>query len=72
MPTSTPPSDPFGPYTAPDTTVCVVEVVVPPGWRVRVVEGAEFRVRLSPADAESNDDGDSNNVSPNQSRGGNP
>ncbi len=61
--------DPFGPYTADIEPVRLVEVEVPPGWRVRVVEGTEFQVRLSAIEAESDDDGDSNNVSPPQSRG---
>jgi hypothetical protein len=61
--------DPFGPYTADVEPVRLVEVEVPRGWRVRVVEGTEFRVRLSAIEAESDDDGDSNNVSPPQSRG---
>jgi hypothetical protein len=61
--------DPFGPYTTAEEPARLVEVEVPPGWRVRVVEGAEFSVRLSSIDAESDDQGDSNNVSPNQSRG---
>jgi hypothetical protein len=65
-------SDAFGPYVGEADPVSLVEVVVPPGWRVRVVEGGEFRVRLSPIQAESEDDTDSVNVSPNQSRGGGP
>ena len=63
------PSDPFGPYTTDLEPARIVEVEVPPGWRVRVIEGTEFQVRLSGIDAESDDDGDSNN-SPGQSRGG--
>ena len=46
-------TDPFGPYTVQDEPARLVEVEVPPGWRVRVVEGTEFRVRLSAVDAES-------------------
>jgi hypothetical protein len=62
--------DPFGPYAPEAESVSLVEVTVPPGWRVRVVEGGEFQVRVSPIEAESEDGADSVNVSPNQSRGG--
>ena len=64
------PSDPFGPYTTEVEPARLVEVEVPPGWSVRVIEGTEFQVRLSGIDSESDDDGDSDNVSPQQSRGG--
>jgi len=63
-------NDPFGPYTADIEPARLVEVEVPSGWRVRVIEGTEFQIKLSSIDAESDDQGDSNNVSPNQSRGG--
>ena len=62
-------SDAFGPYATEIEPVRLVEVEVPPGWRVRVVEGTEFQIRLSSIEAESDDDGDSVNVSPGQSRG---
>lgn len=61
--------DPFGPYSTDGQPVRLVEVEVPPGWRVRVIEGSEFQVRVSAIEAESDDDGDSVNVSPSQSRG---
>jgi hypothetical protein len=61
--------DPFGPYTEDIAPPCLVEITVPSQWRVRVVEGAEFNVRLLAIEAESDDDGDSDNVSPNQPRG---
>ena len=47
----------------------LVEIEIPPGWRVRVIEGSEFQVRLAAIEAESDDDGDSNGVSPSQSKG---
>jgi hypothetical protein len=62
-------TDAFGPYTETDT-VKLVEVEVPPNWRVRVIEGTDFQVRLSSIEAESDDEGDSVNVSPNQSKAG--
>ncbi len=62
-------TDPFGPYTTDGEEARLVEVEVPRGWRVRVIEGSEFQVRLSSIAAESDDDGDSVNVSPSQSRG---
>jgi len=62
-------SDPFGPYPTEVEATRLVEVEVPPGWRVRVIQGAEFQIRLLPLEAESDDDGDSVNVSPSQSRG---
>jgi hypothetical protein len=59
--------DPFGPLAAEAEAIRLVEIEVPPGWRVRVIEGSEFQVRLSAIEAESDDDGDS--VSPTQSKG---
>jgi hypothetical protein len=61
-------SDPFGPLAAEAEAIRLVEIEVPPGWRVRVIEGSEFQVRLSAIEAESDDDGDSG-VSPSQSKG---
>jgi hypothetical protein len=61
--------DAFGPYTETET-VKLVEIEVPPNWRVRVIEGTEFQIRLSSIESESDDDGDSINVSPNQSKAG--
>ena len=61
-------TDPFGPYVEP-VAVKLVEIEIPPNWRVRVIEGTEFQVRLSSIEAESDDDGDSVNVSPIQSKG---
>lgn len=63
------PADPFGPYSTEVEPTQLVEIEVPPGWRVRVIQGAEFQVRLLPIEAESDDDGDSVNVSPPESRG---
>jgi hypothetical protein len=62
-------SDPFGPLAAEPEATRLVEIEIPPGWRVRVIQGSEFQVRLSPIEAESDDDGDSVNVSPSQSKG---
>ena len=62
-------SDPFGPYTETEP-IQLVEVEVPPNWRVRVIEGTEFQVRLASIESESDDEGDSINVSPNQSKAG--
>jgi hypothetical protein len=61
--------DPFGPLAAEAEAIRLVEIEVPPGWRVRVIEGSEFQVRLSAIEAESDDDGDSGGVSPTQSKG---
>ena len=69
LPNSSTSSDPFGPYTDAES-VKLVEVEVPPNWRVRVIEGTEFQVRLTSIESESDDDGDSVNVSPNQSKAG--
>lgn len=62
-------SDPFGPLAAEAEAIRLVEIEIPPGWRVRVIEGSEFQVRLAAIEAESDDDGDSNGVSPSQSKG---
>ena len=62
-------SDPFGPLAGEPEATRLVEIEIPPGWRVRVIQGSEFQVRLSPIEAESDDDGDSVNVSPSQSKG---
>jgi hypothetical protein len=62
-------SDPFGPYTETEP-IQLVEVEVPPNWRVRVIEGTQFQVRLASIESESDDEGDSINVSPNQSKAG--
>lgn len=62
-------ADPFGPLAAETEAIRLVEIEVPAGWRVRVIEGSEFQVRLSAIEAESDDDGDSNGVSPSQSKG---
>ena len=62
-------SDPFGPLAAEAEAIRLVEIEIPPGWRVRVIEGSEFQVRLAAIEAESDDDGDSNGVSPGQSKG---
>jgi len=61
--------DAFGPYVDSET-VKLVEIEVPPNWRVRIIEGTEFQVRLCSVEAESDDEGDSVNVSPNQSKAG--
>lgn len=62
-------SDPFGPLAVEPEAVRLVEIEIPAGWRVRVIEGAEFQVRLSAIEAESDDDSDSNGVTPSQSKG---
>ncbi len=61
--------DPFGPLAAEPEPSKLVEIEIPTGWRVRVIQGSEFQVRLSAIEAESDDDGDSVNVSPGQSKG---
>lgn len=63
-------TDLFGPFTTETETQRLVEVQIPPGWKVQVLNGSEFQVRMLPIETESEDEADSQPFSPNQSKSG--